>query len=47
VKVTAHGNVLAATAFLQGLALEELRPADLDFNDPSYPVIVTGRAVKA
>ncbi|SEE13377.1 Glycosyltransferase involved in cell wall bisynthesis [Rhizobiales bacterium GAS188] len=47
VNVMAHGNVFAATAFLQGLAQEELQCTDLDINDPSYPVIVTGRAVRA
>lgn len=46
VEVEAHGNVLAATAFLQGLALEELSRADLDRADPLYPVITTIRARK-
>jgi SAM-dependent methyltransferase len=47
VDVRAQGNVLAATAFLYGLAERELRDAELDANDPDYPVIVTVRAVKA
>jgi SAM-dependent methyltransferase len=42
----AHGNLLAATAFLQGLAVEELSPAELDYHDRRYEVIVTVRAVK-
>lgn len=42
----AHGNVLAATAFLQGLAVEDLTIAELDHRDPRYPLLVTGRAVK-
>lgn len=46
VRVEAHGNVLAATAFLYGLADDELRPAELDVHDPSYDVIVAVRAVK-
>jgi SAM-dependent methyltransferase len=46
VTVEAHGNVLAATAFLYGLVIEELEPADLDFDDANYPVAVAGRAVK-
>jgi glycosyltransferase involved in cell wall biosynthesis len=46
VKVEAHGNVFAATAFLHGLAQEEIALVDLDTDDPSYPVNVTGRAVK-
>jgi glycosyltransferase involved in cell wall biosynthesis len=47
IAVEAHGNVFAATAFLYGLALEELKQADLDVNDESFPVIVAARAVKA
>jgi SAM-dependent methyltransferase len=47
VRVEAHGNVLAATALLYGLASRELRPADLASDDPDYEVIVTVRAVKA
>jgi SAM-dependent methyltransferase len=46
VAVEAHGNVLAATAFLYGLAFEELDSGELDVNDASYPVIVAARAVK-
>jgi SAM-dependent methyltransferase len=40
------GNVLVATAFLQGLSTRELRPEELDYNDSSYPVLITVRAVK-
>ena len=47
VDVRTHGNVLVATAFLYGLAEDELRDAELDASDPDYPVIVTVRAVKA
>lgn len=39
-EVQAFGNVLSATAFLQGLADRELRPRELDAADPEYPVIV-------
>jgi SAM-dependent methyltransferase len=46
VEVLAHGNVLAATSFLQGMAAEELRPHELDHRDPSYPLLITVRAVK-
>ncbi len=46
VEVEAHGNVLAATAFLHGIATEELRPEELDHHDPSYPLLITVRAVK-
>ena len=44
--VEAHGNVLAATAFLYGIAAEELRPEELEHHDPSYPILITVRAVK-
>jgi glycosyltransferase involved in cell wall biosynthesis len=47
VTVEAHGNVYAATAFLHGLALEEVDTNKLDVEDASYPVIVTVRARKA
>ena len=47
VRVESHGNVLASIAFLEGLAQEELTTAELDVNDPLYPVVVTVRAVKA
>jgi SAM-dependent methyltransferase len=46
VRVDAHGNVLAATAFLQGVAAGELVPRELDHRDPDYEVLITVRAVK-
>jgi SAM-dependent methyltransferase len=46
VAVEAHGNVLAATAFLQGLAVEDLRREELDQDDPDYQVSILVRAVK-
>jgi glycosyltransferase involved in cell wall biosynthesis len=46
VRVEAHGNVLAATAFLQGLSSRDLRPDELDYSDPDYEVLITVRAVK-
>src|SRR5262249_55929584 len=46
VSVAPHGNVLAATAFLQGLAAEDLRPDELDYHDPDYQVLTTVRAAK-
>jgi hypothetical protein len=46
VMVGVHGNVLAATALLQGLAREEVSGTDLDVVDPLYPVLTTIRAVK-
>jgi SAM-dependent methyltransferase len=46
VMVEANGNVLAAVAFLQGLAREDLRQEELDAKDPDYEVLITVRAVK-
>ena len=46
VTVETHGNVLAACAFLHGLAAEELKQAELDYQDPDYQVIITVRALK-
>lgn len=42
----AHGNAFAATAFLQGIALEEVDPQWLAPVDPNYPVILAVRAVR-
>jgi hypothetical protein len=44
--VESAGNVLAAIAFLHGLALEEVDRTALDVHDPAYPVVVCVRAVK-
>ncbi|HEX2644293.1 MAG TPA: methyltransferase domain-containing protein [Thermoanaerobaculia bacterium] len=41
VKVESHGNCLAALAAMLGLAHEELTPAELQVEDPRYPVLVT------
>jgi SAM-dependent methyltransferase len=46
VQVTAHGNVLVATAFFYGMAAEELTTEELDFNDRDIEALVTVRAVK-
>lgn len=46
VEVEAEGNVLTATAFLYGLASQELRKSELNHHDPDYEVIITIRAVK-
>jgi SAM-dependent methyltransferase len=46
VHVEAFGNVLAAVAFLEGLAVDELSPEELDVRDAEYPVCITVRAVK-
>ena len=46
VEVSVSGNILAATAFLHGLAREELRKDELDVNDPEYPLVISARAQK-
>lgn len=46
VTVEAFGNVYAATSFLQGLTIEDVHREKLDPTDPSFPVIVTVRAVR-
>jgi SAM-dependent methyltransferase len=42
-----YGNVLTATAFLTGMAADELRTRELAASDRRYPVIIAARAVKA
>lgn len=46
VELCAYGNVFTATAFLMGLAAEELRPRELNEHDAAFPVLVGVRAVK-
>ena len=46
VEVRSYGNVLAAVAYLHGIAKEELTPEELDHNDREYQLIVGARAVK-
>lgn len=45
-EVESHGNVLAAKAFLMGLAAEELDWSELEHRDPLYQLLVTLRAAK-
>lgn len=47
VQVETHGNVLAAIAFLQGLAVEELSQQELNYQDDEYQLLITVRAVKS
>ena len=47
VRVETYGNVLAAVAYLHGLAAEELTLAELEMHDPDYQVLVTIRAEKS
>ena len=46
VTVESFGNVLTATAFLYGLAVEDLSSEELDVCDPNFPTIIGVRAVK-
>jgi glycosyltransferase involved in cell wall biosynthesis len=44
--VESFGNVLAATAYLYGLATEELRLEELDYCDPDFQFLIAVTAVK-
>lgn len=46
VTVRAHGTALAASAFLYGLAAEELTEDELAADDPAYPLLLTVRAMR-
>ena len=46
VEVECFGNVLAATAFLQGMAAEELKPSELAYRDRHYQMLITIKATK-
>jgi SAM-dependent methyltransferase len=45
-ETTAYGNLLSCTAFLYGLAAEELRAEELAISDPEFPLIVAARVTK-
>jgi SAM-dependent methyltransferase len=45
--VRSYGNVLTCTAFLAGLAAEEIPHARLNVHDAAYPLVIAMRAVKA
>lgn len=47
VSVNSYGNVLAATALLQGIAASELKPSELDVVDKDYEVVIIIEAVKS
>jgi SAM-dependent methyltransferase len=46
VDLVTYGNVLAATAVLQGITADELTQGELDYHDPDYEVIIGVRARK-
>jgi SAM-dependent methyltransferase len=45
-QIRTYGNALVASAFLHGLAVEELRKDELDLNDVQYQVLITVRGAK-
>lgn|SRR5262245_18924065 len=45
-QISAYGNALVASAFLHGLATEELQEHELSFTDADYQVVITIRAVR-
>jgi SAM-dependent methyltransferase len=46
VMVQPYGNVLAAIAFLSGIAQEELSQKELETHDPYFPILMGVRATK-
>lgn len=46
VDVETYGNVLATTAFLQGISAEELTKKELFYKDKDYLMTITIKAVK-
>ncbi len=47
VRVEVFGNVLTATGFLYGMAMQELTAEELNAHDPDYEMLIAVRAVKA
>jgi len=43
-QITTFGNILTTTAFLYGLAMEDLRTSELHAHDPHYQLIISLRA---
>jgi SAM-dependent methyltransferase len=46
VHVASYGNVVAAHAYLAGMASDELRESELLAHDPDYPVVITAIATR-
>ena len=46
IQIKSHGNVLAASALLHGLAVADVRLDELNYHDPDYELLITVRAVK-
>jgi SAM-dependent methyltransferase len=47
VDLQTRGNVLAATAFLQGIAAEELQEYELRYHDKDYVINIAARVIRA
>jgi len=47
IRLYTYGNVLAATAFLYGLADDELTAEEKDDHDPHFPVIIAACAIQS
>jgi SAM-dependent methyltransferase len=45
-QIAAHGNVLAAIAFLEGMATADLQEKELQHHDPQYELLITLIATK-
>ena len=46
ISVRSYGNVMTAAALMHGMMAKELKPRQLNFNDPLYQVVIAIRAVK-
>ena len=46
ISISCYGNVMTATAIMQGLTTEDLTSGQLNFNDPHYQVVIAIRAMK-
>jgi hypothetical protein len=46
IQIHAYGNVLTVSAFLYGLATEELKKSELEFSDGDYELLIAIRATK-
>ena len=45
-EIEKHGNLICSIGFLIGAASQELQPAELDYNDSRFPIVIACRLVK-
>jgi SAM-dependent methyltransferase len=45
-EIEKHGNLVCSIGFLIGAASQELKPAELDYNDPRFPIVISARLAK-